>query len=220
MILPGPKHLRSPLALSLLLALGACGGGEGATDPPGNGGGNGGTDPVGIVSGTVVESGGGGVANVTLRLTRSGASPLSTTTNASGAFTFESVPVATWTLSITVPDAYELASGTASRSVNVTDGGTVQENFSLERFEGQTINVVDNAFQPAEATVDRGTEVRWRATTSTFHTVTPDGHSEFSRTETNAIGTVLRATFNTPGTYEYFCEPHQSLGMTGAVVVN
>jgi plastocyanin len=30
-------------------------------------------------------------------------------------------------------------------------------------------------------TIDRGTSVRWRSTTGTFHTVTPDGHQVFAR---------------------------------------
>lgn len=80
------------------------------------------------------------------------------------------------------------------------------------------IRIVDNAFQPATATIQRGTRVRWRKTTSTFHTVTPDGHSEWQRWTTND-GTSFEHTFNTAGTFAYYCEPHRSLGMVGRIIV-
>jgi plastocyanin len=47
------------------------------------------------------------------------------------------------------------------------------------------VRIIDNAFEPANVTVDRGTRVRWIRTTSTFHTVTPDGHSAWQRFATN-----------------------------------
>lgn len=215
-----PRRALAATTVALTLAfLTACGSGDGPTDPPG---GNGGGDPpaTGVVSGAVVDQSGGGVGNVGLRLTRTGASALSATTTASGAFTFADVPVGSWSLAITVPEAYELASGTASRDVTVTDGGTTEQSFTLELFEGETVTVVDNAFQPAVLSVASGTEVRWRATTGTGHTVTPDGHTAFSRVAFSAPGTVLRTTLNTPGTYRYFCEPHVSQGMRGEVTVN
>lgn len=214
-------RVRSAFAAAATLAFAAfatgCGGDDDPTNPGGNGGG---PTPTGVVSGTVVDDAGAGVGSVGLRLTATGQTPQSATTNASGAYSFPSVPVGTWTLEITVPDAFELASGSTTRSVTVTDGGTATANFTLELFQGETVLLVDNAFQPDAVTVDAGTEIRWRATTSTFHTVTPDGHSQFTRTESQSTGTKLRATFATPGTYRYFCEPHRSAGMTGEVVVN
>ena len=36
----------------------------------------------------------------------------------------------------------------------------------------------------------------------------------------NAPGEKYTAKFSTPGSYGYYCEPHQGAGMVGKVVVN
>lgn len=75
------------------------------------------------------------------------------------------------------------------------------------------------AFTAPGLTVDRGTTVRWRNTTATFHTVTPDGHTSFQEFQTSTSGEMFDVRFDQPGTYRYFCAPHRSLGMTGVIVV-
>ena len=75
------------------------------------------------------------------------------------------------------------------------------------------------AFSAPTITIDRGTAVRWRNTTATFHTVTPDGHQAFATRQTNSVGETFETRFDAPGRYRYFCEPHRSLGMTGEIVV-
>jgi len=35
----------------------------------------------------------------------------------------------------------------------------------------------------------------------------------------NAKGETVTTTFKTPGTYGYYCEPHQGAGMAGKVIV-
>jgi len=77
----------------------------------------------------------------------------------------------------------------------------------------------DFAFSAPTITIDRGKSVRWRTSTGTFHTVTPDGHQAFSTQQLNASGQTFDVRFDTPGRYRYFCEPHRALGMTGEVVV-
>lgn len=74
-------------------------------------------------------------------------------------------------------------------------------------------------FSPAELRVEAGTTVRWRNTTSNFHTVTPDGHSAWSEWQTAGAGETFEVTFDVPGTYPYYCRPHRSLGMTGTITV-
>lgn len=75
------------------------------------------------------------------------------------------------------------------------------------------------AFAAPTITIDRGTAVRWRNTTGTFHTVTPDGHQAFAARQTNGAGQTFETQFDTPGRYRYYCEPHRSLGMTGEIIV-
>lgn len=83
-----------------------------------------------------------------------------------------------------------------------------------------TIFVSGVSFTPSSLTVAAGRTVVWFKTDApTFHTITPDGHSAFSRVTSNGSGEILRVTFNTAGTYNYFCEPHRGAGMTGSVTV-
>lgn len=87
--------------------------------------------------------------------------------------------------------------------------------------EGDVALVVirDFAFSAPTVTIDRGQSVRWRSSTGTFHTVTPDGHQAFTARQTNASGEEFEVRFDTPGRYLYYCEPHRAFGMTGEVVV-
>lgn len=87
--------------------------------------------------------------------------------------------------------------------------------------EGDVAVVVisDFAFSAPTLTIDRGTSVRWRSSTSTFHTVTPDNHQAFATRQMSAPGQTFDVRFDTPGRYRYYCEPHRALGMMGEVVV-
>ena len=77
----------------------------------------------------------------------------------------------------------------------------------------------DFAFAAPTITIDRGESVRWRSSTGTFHTVTPDGHQAFAAQQMNGSGQTYDVRFDTPGRYRYYCEPHRAFGMTGEVVV-
>jgi len=99
-----------------------------------------------------------------------------------------------------------------------------------------------NAFDPTKLTVSAGTTVTWKNTTQRAHTVTayedgiPDGASYFASggfsNEHEArkewaddlkgliqVGETYEHTFTVPGTYNYFCIPHESHGMVGQVIV-
>ena len=79
--------------------------------------------------------------------------------------------------------------------------------------------ISDFAFSAPTVTIDRGKSVRWRSSTGTFHTVTPDGHQAFTSRQMNGAGQIHEVRFDAPGRYRYYCEPHRALGMTGEVVV-
>lgn len=74
-------------------------------------------------------------------------------------------------------------------------------------------------FSQPELRIEPGTTVRWVNTTSTFHTVTPDGHTAWSEWQTASQGESFEVTFDQEGTFPYYCLPHRSLGMTGTVIV-
>jgi plastocyanin len=74
------------------------------------------------------------------------------------------------------------------------------------------------AFSPATIIVPQGDSVSW-TNNGGFHDVTfEDGLFKQPPVPSTAIWTVTR-TFDTAGTFRYYCSVHQSLGMTGTVVV-
>lgn len=81
------------------------------------------------------------------------------------------------------------------------------------------VRLTDFAFTPARIIINRGARVRWTNTTNTFHTVTPDGHSEWQRWPTSSVGDTLEHQFNSTGDFAYFCEPHRPIGMVGSITV-
>ena len=77
----------------------------------------------------------------------------------------------------------------------------------------------NRTFCPNSVTISAGTTIRWVNGSTTFHTVTPQGHTEFNRWTTDTSGQSMEHTFSNTGTFNYFCEPHQALGMTGVIIV-
>jgi plastocyanin len=83
--------------------------------------------------------------------------------------------------------------------------------------DARTIEMLENSFNPSTLTIPAGTLVIWRNTTGT-HTITPDGHSQWvDKGDISVTGEAQRVTFNTPGTYEFFCQHHEV--MTGTITV-
>lgn len=197
--------------LGISAALVSCGGGGGGTVTP----------PVttGTVSGSVT-NGGAGVSGVVISLPGKGTQ----TTSSSGAYTFTQVNAGSHTLTLTLPSEFELASGeTLEKSVSVTAGQTATVNWALQAKAAtstvDTVRLSGTSFEPSNLTIKAGRTVVWVNTQSIAHTVTPDGHTAWQRTETSAPGEVLRVTMNSTGSFDYYCEPHRSQGMTGRIVV-
>ncbi|WP_435196422.1 plastocyanin/azurin family copper-binding protein [Natronomonas sp. EA1] len=78
-------------------------------------------------------------------------------------------------------------------------------------------------FDPASFTIAVGETVQWEWASSGHNvavTAAPDGSSwEGKDAKLYSSGTVHVHTFETAGTYEYVCQPHQSAGMTGRFTV-
>lgn len=82
-----------------------------------------------------------------------------------------------------------------------------------------TVRMEDNFFDPATITVEPGTTVTWIQSGNNTHTTTSyDGLWDSGMIEGGSGGT-FSFTFEEPGTYDYFCIPHESLGMIGSVTV-
>lgn len=81
------------------------------------------------------------------------------------------------------------------------------------------IEIQNFQFSMPELHIAPGTTVRWRNTTGTFHTVTPDGHSAWSSWQTASMGDTFEVVFDQTGTFPYYCMPHRPLGMTGTIIV-
>ena len=82
-----------------------------------------------------------------------------------------------------------------------------------------TVRMEDNFFAPANITVEPGTTVTWVQSGDNAHTTTSyDGLWDSGLLEGGSEET-FSFTFDEPGTYDYFCIPHEDLGMVGTVTV-
>jgi plastocyanin len=85
-----------------------------------------------------------------------------------------------------------------------------------------TLSSTANTFSPAELKVAVGATVTWK-NDGGFHSVT--GGKDSTADPASPIKQEVAAfeeyklTFDKAGTYDYFCQPHASLGMVGKVVV-
>ena len=90
---------------------------------------------------------------------------------------------------------------------------------ALAQGQEVTVRMEDNFFDPANITVEPGTTVTWVQSGENPHTTTSyDGLWDSGMIEGGSGGT-FSFTFEEPGTYDYFCIPHESLGMIGSVTV-
>ena len=80
-----------------------------------------------------------------------------------------------------------------------------------------TVVAVDFAFSPKDLEVTTGTKVTWTNNDSATHQIVSKG-DPFPGDGTIDSGESYSVTFDTPGTYDYFCGIHNS--MTGSIVVS
>lgn len=205
--------MRSKVLLAALLV--ACGGGGGGPSEP---------QPQpqrGVVQGAIRDDADAGVAGVGVQLTRAGATALSATTSADGAYSFSAVDAGTWTLSGTPPAGFE-AVGTLSTTVQVVGNQTTTVPVLRVRRVQQPgpgtvtlVTIQDAGFSPASVTVPVGRTVRWTNAGQLAHNSTSTTGAWAS--PTLAAGQSFEHTFQAAGTYTYSCTLHA--GMNGTVVV-
>ena len=125
----------------------------------------------------------------------------------------------------------EVASGksgseqTRRKFLGAVGGGVVTALTASGTVSGQqtpTISVGNNYFDPVGLAIDSGTTVRFEIANGS-HSVTayderiPSGASSFDSGTISSGG--FEHAFDTPGTHDYYCIPHESMGMTGRIVV-
>lgn len=204
------KHVMGWVLLAGLAA--GCGGSDDGSGPPPE-------NQTGGAQGTVVVSG-AGLAGVTVGATRAGSTSRQATTNASGAWSFTGLETGSWTIGVTPPAGYTLATGEAgTRTVAVTANQTTQVG-ALQLVQssqgGPTTNVdmaTGNTFSPSTVTIARGASVRWTNRDQVAHNATGNGFGT-GNLNPNDTQTVQ---FNNAGTFSYSCTLHT--GMNGTVVV-
>lgn len=83
------------------------------------------------------------------------------------------------------------------------------------------------AFQPNKVEISAGDTVKWENNKLAPHNVVfekaPAGEDagKFNHKQLAFNpGETFSATFDTPGEYTYYCEPHRGAGMVGKIVVN
>ena len=82
-----------------------------------------------------------------------------------------------------------------------------------------TVRMEDNFFAPADITVEPGTTVTWVQSGNNGHTTTSyDGLWDSGMIAGGSDGS-FSFTFDEPGTFDYYCIPHEQLGMVGTVTV-
>lgn len=82
----------------------------------------------------------------------------------------------------------------------------------------RVVQLVNFAFQPSALTINAGDTVLWTNTTITSHNIVSSNSTWAASPFFTSPGT-FSVTLVNPGTYGYFCMPHQAFGMTGTITV-
>lgn len=105
----------------------------------------------------------------------------------------------------------------------VLTGFLVYLSTNLSAQTSYSVTVSNYQFSPKNLTITAGDEVVW-TNSSGSHNV--DGETgtfpsnPVSFGNSIGVGWTYKFTFNTPGTYNYQCDPHAAMGMVGQIVVN
>lgn len=108
----------------------------------------------------------------------------------------------------------EMAGATAGLAATGTV--TAQESPTVEMVTDGS----DYFFDPVGLHVEPGSSVTFQNVSGTHNSVSyPDRIPSDAAEWNTPIGETADHTFEVPGTYDYYCQPHKSLGMVGRIVV-
>ena len=134
------------------------------------------------------------------------------------------IATAIWTLG--PEERTQTATATVSGATNspLTYSATAESDEPPPPPPGATVDVrADNTFSPATVTIAPGESVTWEwAEGVGRHNVVPDAEEPASSGILRDGPFTYTHTFNTPGTYRYYCAAHGApggVGMSGTVVV-
>ena len=97
-------------------------------------------------------------------------------------------------------------------TVNPAFAATYEVKMGTDTFQLQ--------FDPSSLTISAGDTVKWVSNQLPPHNVVVEGHPELSHDQLAfSSGDSFEATFDTPGTYTYYCQPHRGAGMVGTITV-
>ncbi|WP_323676941.1 plastocyanin/azurin family copper-binding protein [Halorubellus sp. PRR65] len=120
--------------------------------------------------------------------------------------------------------------GSVGVAAVATTAGCLASGDGTETKSGENAVVVgpggSYVFEPSSLSVSVGDTVTWTWESANHNIVVdsqPEG-AEWQGTDGDGSKTydsehTYEYTFETAGTYEYYCQPHEGLGMTGEVVV-
>ncbi|MEA5533950.1 plastocyanin [Crocosphaera sp. XPORK-15E] len=75
-------------------------------------------------------------------------------------------------------------------------------------------------FEPKELTISSGDTVKWVNNKLAPHNAVVEGNVKLSHKGlVFSPGESFESTFNEPGEYTYYCEPHRGAGMVGKIIV-
>lgn len=120
--------------------------------------------------------------------------------------------------------------GDASDAADATGDASADAAETAPKTVDVSVGGASFAFTPSTVNVHVGDTVKWTWASSGHNVVSgtsgvADGKfcsptdTNCATAPTSASGTVYTHTFTTAGTYDYFCKPHATFGMTGKVVV-
>jgi halocyanin-like protein len=163
---------------------------------------------------TTTESGGGETTESGGEETTEGGSM----TTEGGSMTTEGGSMTTESGSMEVPqEVSDYLSDTSNFDGSLEDM-TGQDSVTVE--VGAEGNNGNFAYAPAAIVVDSGTTVTWEWTgQGGQHNVVAESGGDFESELVGQEGTTFEQTFDSTGVVTYFCTPHKSLGMKGAVIV-
>ena len=95
----------------------------------------------------------------------------------------------------------QINTNTETTNIGINSGAVIIQNF---------------VFSPPTLTINKGDTIFWRNMDSTPHTITSDSGSELD-SGILSQGQIYSHTFNTTGTFNYYCIPHPY--MKGTIIV-